>query len=255
MPPSPAVGVAPDRRISVEDADMRHGRKSKSLLVDGYKRHVLRDLDRQLIVAVGVTSANVPEATVTDQIAADLAHQPFHLDELHIDRVYLSSTLVRERPPDLQISCKAWPVRNGPDGQFPKTAFTLDWTAGTIHCPNEVSVPFQPGDTIRFPVSSCTPCPLRARCTSSQHGRSVTIHTDERLLQELRERQQTPAGRAKLRERTAVEHSLAHIGQWQGRDARYIGQRKNLFDLRRTAAVHNLHVVMRQPQPTGEAAA
>jgi hypothetical protein len=68
-------GVAPERRISVEDADLRHGRKSKSLLVDGYKRHVLHDLDRQLIVAVGVTPANAPEATVTDQIAADIARR------------------------------------------------------------------------------------------------------------------------------------------------------------------------------------
>lgn len=37
-------GVAKDRRISVEDADMRHGRKSASRLIDGYKRHVLQDL-------------------------------------------------------------------------------------------------------------------------------------------------------------------------------------------------------------------
>jgi hypothetical protein len=248
-------GVAPERRISVEDADMRHGRKSKSLLVDGYKRHVLHDLDRKLIVAVGVTPANVPEAMVTDQITADLAHQGFQLKELDIDRAYLSSTLVRERPPELRISCKAWPVRNGPDGHYPKTAFTLDWATGTLRCPNEVSLPFQPGATVQFPADACTPCPLRARCTSSAHGRSVTIHPDERLLQELRERQQTPAGRAKLRERTAVEHTLAHIGQWQGRHARYVGQRKNLFDLRRTAVVQNLHVLMRQPQPSDEAAA
>jgi hypothetical protein len=33
-------GVAKDRRISVEDEQMRHGRKSRSLLVDGYTRHV-----------------------------------------------------------------------------------------------------------------------------------------------------------------------------------------------------------------------
>ena len=68
-------GVAADRRISVEDAEMRHGRKSRSLLVDGYKRHVLRDLDSRLIVAVGVTPANAPEASVTDAIEADLAAQ------------------------------------------------------------------------------------------------------------------------------------------------------------------------------------
>ncbi len=38
---------------------------------------------------------------------------------------------------------------------------------------------------------------------------------------------------------------LAHIGQWQGDKARYIGLRKNLFDLRRMAVVHNLHVLAR----------
>lgn len=52
-------------------------------------------------------------------------------------------------------------------------------------------------------------------------------------------------GRAKNRERTAVEHSLAHLGRWQGNRARYIGLRKNLFDWRRTAVVHNLHVLAR----------
>jgi len=48
-------GVAKDRRISIEDAQMRHGRKSRSVRVDGYKRHVLRDLDTGLIRAVGMT--------------------------------------------------------------------------------------------------------------------------------------------------------------------------------------------------------
>jgi hypothetical protein len=49
------TGVAPERRISIEDEDMRHGRKSKSQRFDGYKRHVLRDLDNGLVRAVGVT--------------------------------------------------------------------------------------------------------------------------------------------------------------------------------------------------------
>ena len=75
--------------------------------------------------------------------------------------------------------------------------------------------------------------------------RSVSIHPDEALLCELRERQLTATGRAKLRERVAVEHALAHIGHWQGRRARYRGLRKNLFDLRRCAVVHNLHVIAR----------
>ncbi len=236
-------GVAKDRRITIEDAQMRHGRKSRRVRVDGYKRHVLRDLDTGLVRAVGITAANAPEASVTEAIRADLACQQVSLSELHIDRAYLSSTLVRERSADLHIYCKAWPVRNGT--HFPKTAFQLDWQRQIIGCPNQQELPFLPGGVVQFPADVCTNCPLRERCTSSQHGRSVSIHPDEHLLWELRQRQLTPLGRAKLRERVAVEHALAHIGRWQGRRARYRGSRKNLFDLRRCAVIHNLHVIAR----------
>jgi transposase len=74
------------------------------------------------------------------------------------------------------------------------------------------------------------------------------MHPDERLVCELRERQQAPEGRVKLRERIVVEHPLAHVGRWQGGRARYLGQRKNLFDLRRSAVIHTLHVLARMPE-------
>jgi hypothetical protein len=246
--PAPALrrGVAKDRLISVEDAEMRHGRKSRSVLFDGYKRHVIRDLDTGLVPAVGITPANAPEASVAGDVAADLEAAGWHLSELHIDRACLSSALVRDRGPDLAIFCKAWRVRNA-SGRFAKDQFTLDFAAGQLTCPAGAVMPFQPGRTVRFPAGTCAACPLQARCTASSHGRSVSIHPDEALLAELRRRQQTPDGRAKLRERVAVEHALAHVGHWQGRRARYRGTRKNLFDLRRVAVVHNLHVIARQP--------
>ena len=246
--PAPALrrGVAKDRRISVEDAEMRHGRKSRSVLFDGYKRHVIRDLDTGLVPAVGITPANAPEASVAGDVVADLEAAGWHLSELHIDRAYLSSALVRDRGPDLAIFCKAWRVRNA-SGRFAKDQFTLDFAAGQLTCPAGVSMPFEPGRIVRFPAATCAACPLQARCTASSNGRSVSIHPDEALLAELRRRQQTPDGRAKLRERVAVEHALAHVGHWQGRRARYRGTRKNLFDLRRVAVVHNLHVIARQP--------
>jgi len=260
-------GVARDRRISVEDGQMRHGRKSRSHLFDGYKRHVCHDLDSDLIRAVGVTAANLPEASVAPAILTDLAGQGLEfacplpevvaspavvpaagvgmrLTELQIDRAYLSSVLVRDRPPDLQVVCKAWPVRNGE--RFAKTAFVLNWDEQTLRCPNEVVMPLVVGQTVHFPAATCAACPLKTRCTTSTHGRSVAIHPDEPLLAELRQRQRTAAGRAMLRRRVAVEHDLAHIGHWQRRRARYRGERKNLFDLRRCAVVHNLHVIARQ---------
>ena len=90
--------------------------------------------------------------------------------------------------------------------------------------------------------------PLEKPMYHQFQGTEVSIHPDEALLIELRQRQQTPQGRAKLRERVAIEHTLAHVGWWQGRRARYRGVRKNLFDLRRCAVVHNLHVLARSQQ-------
>ena len=239
-------GVARDRRIALEDAQMRHGRKSRRQLFDGYKRHVLRDLGNGLVRAVALTPANVPEAAATEPIMADLACQGVCLAELDIDRAYLTSKLVRERPEGLQINCKAWPVHNGT--RFPKTAFHMDWEQQLLRCPNQVTMPFEPGGVVHFPKATCDTCPLRSDCTASPKGRSVSIHPDERLLYELRQRQLTPAGRHKLRERVHVEHSLAHIGRIQGNRARYIGARKNLLDLRRSAVVHNLHQLSHDAQ-------
>jgi hypothetical protein len=244
--PSLRRGVARERWVSVEDPEMRHGRKSRRQRFEGYKRHVLRDLQTGLVRAVGVTPANMPEAKATDGIARDLAAQEVELEQLHIDRAYLSSELVRERPEHLEVYCKAWAVHNA--GRYPKTAFSLDWERKLLRCPAGVVMPFEVGGVVRFPKKTCAVCPLRERCTRSEKsGRSVSIHPDERLLEELRERQRTPEGRAKLRERVDVEHSLAHIGRWQGDRARYMGTRKNLFDLRRSAVVHNLHVIARMP--------
>ncbi len=248
-------GVARERLVSVEDPQMRHGRKSRSHRFCGYKRHVLKDLDSGLVRAVGVTRANAPEASVTGAIACDLARQPdAELRELHIDRAYLASELIRERPAGLEVYCKAWRVHNA--GRYAKTEFTLDWEKGRIRCPAGVEMDFELGGVVRFPKKTCAACPLRERCTKSKSaGRSVSIHPDERLLGELRERQKSSEGRMKLRERVEVEHSLAHIGHWQGDRARYVGERKNLFDLRRSAVVHNLHVIARMPDEEGDAAA
>ncbi|MGK7878069.1 MAG: IS1182 family transposase [Xenococcaceae cyanobacterium] len=236
-------GVAKDRRITIEDAQMRHGRKSRSQGFNGYKRHVFKDLDLGIVRAVGLTPANTPEASVTEAIDEDLESQQVTIKELHIDRAYLTCHWVKERSSDLTIICKAWQVSNG--NRFQKTAFVLDWGSHQISCPNGVSIPFSSGKTVRFPQQECQICPLRSQCTTSPKGRSVSMHPDESLLHELRQRQLSSTGRAKLRERVTVEHSLAHIGQWQGNRARYLGLRKNLFDLRRMAIVHNLHVIAR----------
>ena len=45
-------GVAADRRVAIADTDMRHGRKSKSKRFNGFKRHIVADVDRGLILGL-----------------------------------------------------------------------------------------------------------------------------------------------------------------------------------------------------------
>ncbi len=129
--PTLVKGVPQDRRITIEDPDMRHGRKSRSQRFDGYKRHVLKDLDIGIVRAVGLTKANVPEAQVTEALDKDLKAQKVKMVELHIDRAYLSSRWVKERSMELQIFCKAWSVRNGKRFRLYRFCFRLgawfDW--------------------------------------------------------------------------------------------------------------------------------
>lgn len=103
-----------------------------------------------------------------------------------------------------------------------------------------------------FDAETCDRCPLRQRCTDARLGtpRSVWINANEPLQQRLRKLITSPSWRSQLRERVAVEHHLAHISQRQGNRARYLGVRKNLFDLRRAASIQNLETVDRSSAAT-----
>jgi hypothetical protein len=241
-------GVAADRRISIEDAEMRHGRKSRSKRFDGYKEHIARDLDAPAIIACAVTPANRPEEEGAPPIVADIERQSFTLGEVHIDRAYVNSpSLLTVLSTGGTIFAKPWGQRAHRPGLFSKADFLIDLKAKTITCPAGEVEPFEPGETVHFDPEACGACPLRAVCTqaASGSGRSVSIAKDEALQKKLRVLQNTTAGRASLRARVSVEHSLAHVAARKGPRARYLGTRKNLFDLRRAACIQNLEALQR----------
>jgi len=64
--------VAPDRRISIEDADMRHGRKSSAKTFNGFKEHMALDLDSNVTREVVVCPANHPEHEAVELLAEEL---------------------------------------------------------------------------------------------------------------------------------------------------------------------------------------
>jgi len=250
-------GVAKDRRISIEDPEMRHGRKSKSKRFNGYKEHVATDLSTNLIMACAVTPANLPEEEAAPDLQRDMGRQRISIGELQIDRAYVNSTLVQHvESNDGEVVAKPWSLRNSRPGMFSKADFKINIRDRTITCPSGQVEHFEPGDVVEFDPEVCGGCELRSQCTwsASGRGRTVKIAEDEQRQQRFRKLQQTRKGREHLRERTGVEHRLAHVAARKGPRARYRGTRKNLFDLRRTAAIQNLETIQRIGEPAKSAA-
>ena len=236
--------VAPDRRISIEDADRRHGRKSSSKTFNGFKEHMALDLDSNVTREVVVCPANQPEHEAVELLAEEL-EKGAGLFQLDIDLGYMASPRMAQwAAQGVHIIARPWPQSGL---LFTKDDFTLDFPHGTVTCPNGQTVPMVPGKDAQFPARACDACPLRAQCTTARlgHGRSLTIREDEQFQQKLRAKIKTKRGRASLRKRTAVEHAIAHHVAHRGRRARYKGLRKNQFDGRRHAAVSNLQVAAR----------
>jgi hypothetical protein len=233
--------VAPDRRISMEDADMRHGRKSRAKTFNGFKEHFVLDLDSHVTREVVVRPANEPEHEAVELLSETL-EQPPGLLQLDIDLGYMASPRIAQwAEQGVYIIARPWP----PGGtRFTKDDFTFDFAHGHVTCPGGQTVPMVPGKDTQFPASACEICPQRAQCTTAKsgQGRSLSIREDEQFQHKLRAKIKTQRGRASLRKRTAVEHAISHHLAHQGRRARYKGLRKNQFDGRRHAAVSNLQV-------------
>ena len=242
-------GVAPDRRVSIEDKDMRHGRKSKSKRFNGFKRHLARCLDSGLILACAITPANRPEEEAAEPIEQDLKHLfggKLPIGSLYIDRGYINASLVAHVLEQRgEIICRPWHARNGE--LFSKEQFAINIRDRTIKCPANKTQSFVFGTTVEFDPEDCDRCPLREQCTDASlgHGRTVSIADNEQLQKRLRRLAHTRAGRARLRERVPVEHALSHAGRRQGRRARYRGVRNNVYDWRRASTLTNLETIQR----------
>ena len=233
--------VAPERRISIEEKDMRHGRTSSAKTFNGFTEHCAVDVESTVIREVVVRPANEPEHEAVELLAEELEKAPGLL-QLAIDRGDMASPRMAQwEAQGVDIIARPWP-HVGP--LFTKKDVTLDLARMQVTCPGGQSVPMVPGKPAQFPAAVCDACALRTQCTTATRGqgRSLLIREDERCQQQRRAKMKTRRGRAALRKRTAVEHTMAHQLVHQGRRARYKGVRKNQCDGRRHAAVSNLQV-------------
>jgi hypothetical protein len=261
--------VAKDRVISTVDPDTRHGHKTSARGVDGYKGHAAVDPDSEIITATTVTPGNAGDASVAEDLLADLldgdeagqvepqpveppvepsagAAQDAERAGVYGDNAYGTGPFHdRLDQAGIEDRCKTQtPTAAG--GLFSKDRFDIDLGASAVTCPGGVTAPIRParagGGTASF-ASACPACPLRAQCTTAAGGRTVSVGPYEQTLTDARTRQTDPAWVADYRAtRPKVERKLGHLVRRKhgGRRARVRGTARVDADFRLLAAAVNL---------------
>lgn len=246
----PAIrqGVAPERVVSVVDPDMRHGRKSSSQRIDGYKTHLLTDHDSELVLGVSVTPANAPDGPQAAPLVEDARQAGVPVREVLGDTAYGDGdTRVAVEEAGAKVTAKTQPP--AATGRFAKTEFLIDPEGPSATCPAGHTTTCYGSSrdhkgrrilVMKFSAELCGPCPLRERCTSSSEGRSLTLNFHEGRLQAARADQARPSTRKKLRRRAVIERKIAEGRRHGMGKSRYRGTRKVLLQERLTAGLLNL---------------
>lgn len=241
-----ARGVARDRVISTVDPQARHGHKSRSRRFDGYKAHLSVDPDSELIDDVVVTPANTHDgdAGVIGHLLAGHADDDDKPTVMG-DCAYSNPELVDGLNQDgFEVIAKVPPAANR-NGRYSKDDFSVDLDAGTVSCPggHAVLIRFGRDRSGRADFAGhCAACPLRANCTTSASGRSISIHPKEAVLQRAKAAQAEPEWQQAYRStRPKVERKIAHFVRagWGARRARTRGVARVTTDaVTRAAAVN-----------------
>jgi IS5 family transposase len=260
--------VAKDRVISTVDPEARHGHKTSARGFDGYKGHAAIDPDSEIITETVVTPGNDGDASVAEDLIADLLAGDGGEDSAERDKsrdavvgdevgtneratVYgdnaYGTGVFHQRLEDegIESRCKTQsPVAAG--GLFTKDRFDVNVAAGTVTCPNGITVVIsrhRKGGGLAYFRDACTTCALRPQCTKAAGGRTIGINAHEEALARARLRQVDPAWRNDYRTtRPKVERKLAHLMRRRhgGRRARVRGTMRVDADFKLLAAAVNL---------------
>jgi hypothetical protein len=245
--------AAGDRQISLTDPDMRHGRKSASQLIAGFKAQVIATVAFGFIVMCRVIKANVHDGRDLPALIEELADKgikPAWVGGDHAYGTLKNHAAFAGRPGTELIARMPRPV-NG--GRFTKDEFSYDFEKHTLTCPSGQTVADgrqqtrdgRRGREFDFTPSGCKTCPMRAKCVAPtakpEQGRTLFIvDDDEHLIREhLKDREQ-PSFRERLAKRTRVEHVLAGFAQCGGKQARRFGIEHVSFDEDLSALAYNL---------------
>ena len=265
--------VAKGRVISTVDPEARHARKSRSQRRDGYKAHICAEPDTGLITAAELTTADTSDARVGPRLLQQDPTAPHNTDSADTADTDTADTADTDTADTaavggvgaegfvgLVLADSAYasgealdafaaagydtaikPIDPKPriPGGFTRDDFTIDTDAQTVTCPAGHTKAVTSA-AARF-GALCRGCPLRARCTTSAAGRSVTVDQHHHRRQANKTRWAQPATQAAYQQhRPMAERSIAWLTRNKARRVPYRGVAANHLWLTTRAAAVNL---------------
>jgi hypothetical protein len=242
-------GTSAERVCSVQDPEMRHGRKNKSTRFDGHKLAVATDVESQIITAIDVMAGSAKD----DEGSLELAQQSEVNTGLEVEAVLgdcaYGTGANRERFAEANTPLLAKVPRRPKGEYFSKDQFEIDLEQMSCRCPaGQVTtklVGHGRGErAFQFERAICAACPLRQSCFKTKgKGRTVNLHPQEAHLQEARTWQGSPEFEVFRKQRQVVEHRIARLIQLGMRQAHYVGRGKVRFQALMAATVANLTLI------------
>lgn len=215
-----AERTEPDRVISTVDPDARHAHKTRTVYRDGFKAHVAAG---DAAAAPGLLE-DEPAGT---EMLGDSAYSSGEL------RAYLDQR-------GMEAVIKPPPLRPAVPGGFTLDDFTIDRQAGTVTCPEDITVTIRPAGTARF-ASHCQACPVRSQCTTAKTGRVIVLHPHHELLAAARQQAGTTVFDDTYRQhRPMIERTIAWLVKNNHRRLRHRGIEANRLAWSHRCAAVNL---------------
>ena len=241
---------------------------------DGYKAHICAEPDTGLITAAELTTADTSDAQVGPRLLQQDPTAPHNTDSADTDTAGYDTAdtdtadtttaavgdVGAEGFVGLVLADSAYasgealdafaaagydtaikPIDPKPriTGGFTRDDFTIDTDAQTVTCPAGHTKAVTSA-AARF-GALCSGCPLRARCTTSATGRSVTVDAYHHRRQANKTRWAQPATQGAYQQhRHMAERSIAWLTRNKARRVPYRGVAANHLWLTTRAAAVNL---------------
>lgn len=244
-----AKGTAKGRVISITDPEARHGRKSSSKVINGFKTHVLGTIDSQFVTGMAITGADIHDAQPTVALLEQAKSYGVGPAEVVGDNAYGTGANLRACK-DTGVQMRTKQACSSGRGALPKRDFAIDlvtcpagnttteYTMVLAETGSEVRVP-----NFHFDKGTCQRCELKMTCcsgTAKGGKRTIKLNPFERELQDNRAFSESERGKELLRSRSAVERLISHLVRMGMRHARFFTMAKVQLQAYMVAAAYNL---------------